>query len=180
MLIDSVAVFPFALHSILPLNATGPVSPHHSWPPSCSIWSQSLLVLLLLNPLPSFVLKGPFLCHFFNVVSQGSFYHLSLFLFKWTLCFFKILLKLLILEPFPNNSLTTTHLLTLLPFPEHTESPSPHFSGNSSVASIKHIPHGVITLFAPVSLRDYTGLQGGASDFSISAFLMPGTGPGTW
>lgn len=32
MLIDSVAVFPFALHSILPLNATGPMDACQSAP----------------------------------------------------------------------------------------------------------------------------------------------------
>ena len=129
MLIGSVALFPFALHSILPLNATGLMDACQSVPITVGLplaafeaslcWFSSyfsthrpVLFLRFLSSATSLMLLARVLSIIFLSLSLSE---LSVF--------FKILLKLLIWEPFPNHSLTTAHLLTLLLFPEHTESP---------------------------------------------------------
>ena len=100
---------------------------------SCRIWSQSLLVLLLLlSPLPRLVLR--FLSSATSLMLSARVLSTILLSLPLSLSlselsfFFKILPKLLIWEPFPNHSLTTFHLLILLSHLQNIHCPRLSFS----------------------------------------------------
>lgn len=98
-------------------------------------------------------------------------------LYMTSLFFFKILLKPLIC----GASLTTVSPpLTFLLFSPASEARTVP-SSCSSMAPAKQRSRRVGTVHeALCSSGDYKQLQDGASDFPISAFSVPGAGPGTW